>query len=121
MEGSKEKKEVRWYSQEAVAVAEHFQTTAERGLDAATVNAHRARYGLNVLQSAAKKTYLGRFIDQLKDAMILILLVAAGISFALGEKADAVIIIGIVVLNALFGVFQEAKAEESLEALKRLS
>ena len=76
MEGSKEKKEVRWYSQEAVAVAEHFQTTAERGLDAATVNAHRARYGLNVLQSAAKKTYLGRFIDQLKDAMILILLVA---------------------------------------------
>lgn len=121
MEGSNEKKELRWYSEEVAAVAEYFTTTMERGLDATTVKTHRARYGLNVLQSAAKKTYLGRFIDQLKDAMILILLVAAGISFALGEKADAVIIIGIVVLNALFGVFQEAKAEESLEALKRLS
>ena len=91
LEGSKEKKEVRWYSQEALSVAEYFKTTAERGLDAAAVNAHRARYGLNVLQSAAKKTYLGRFIDQLKDAMILILLVAEFLCFVLFVSATAMV------------------------------
>ena len=100
---------------------EHFGSTVDNGLTAQSVDDLRAAYGANSLKESAKKGYIARFFEQLKDAMIIILLVAAGISFALGEEIDAVIIVVIVVVNALFGVFQEAKAEESLEALKKLS
>lgn len=83
--------------------------------------------GANELTAKKKKSLLRRFLEQFKDFMILVLLAAAGVSYGVsvweGEAdfADSVIILLIVILNAVLGVIQEAKAEKSIEALKQLS
>ncbi|QIK69528.1 calcium-translocating P-type ATPase, PMCA-type [Erysipelothrix sp. HDW6C] len=91
------------------------------GLSEQQVVASREKYGENKLIEAKRRSLLMRFIDQFKDVMIIILLVAAVISGVAGEVADAVIIIAIVVLNAIIGVVQEDKAEKSLKALQDMS
>ena len=100
--------------------------TGEKGLTTAEVQARQEQYGPNALAQGKKKTNLQRFLDQFKDAMILILLAAAAISFitACVENHgffEPLLILLIVVLNALMGVMQESKAEKALEALKNLS
>ena len=77
--------------------------------------------GKNILESSEKKSMIKAFFNQFKDFMIYILIIAAIISGFLGEITDAVIIILVILLNAVIGVIQEAKAEHSLEALKQLS
>ena len=114
-------KERIWHAEKGQDVLKVFGTSAETGLTPEQVEELRTQCGFNELQSAEKKGLLARFIDQFKDFMILVLLIAAAVSFALGEKADAFIIITIVVLNAVVGIIQENKAEESLEALKKMS
>ena len=106
----------------------HTHPDPARGLDDAQVLALRAQYGENRLRSQGKKTALRRFFDQFKDVMILILLAAAAVSFAVAlaegdpsEFFEPLLILLIVVLNALLGVLQESKAEKALEALKGLS
>ncbi|OIL11191.1 ribosomal subunit interface protein, partial [Oenococcus oeni] len=66
-------------------------------------------------------TLLQKFINQFKDFMIAILAVAAVIAAMTGELVDAIFILLVVVLNAIFGVFQESKAEDAIEALKKMS
>ncbi len=84
-------------------------------------------YGPNLLKESKPPGICERFLAQLKDFMIITLLAAAGISFILsffgedGDYIDAVIILAIVILNAILGMIQEAKAERSLAALKKLS
>ena len=85
-------------------------------------------YGENRLKEKKKKSTLSRFIDQFKDVMILILLVAAGISFVIAciegnpkEFFEPILILLIVFLNAIMGVMQESKAEKALDALKSMS
>ena len=84
--------------------------------------------GENRLREKKKKSTLSRFIDQFKDVMILILLVAAAISFAIAciegnpkEFFEPLLILLIVFLNAIMGVMQESKAEKALDALKNMS
>ncbi|MFH0773018.1 MAG: cation-translocating P-type ATPase [bacterium] len=77
--------------------------------------------GQNILSECKKKTFIGKFIEQFNNFLTLLLLGAAGLSFIIGEQIDGVLIMAIVVLNALFGIFQEAKAEESIAALKKMS
>lgn len=79
------------------------------------------KYGKNVLESSEKKSMIKAFLYQFKDFMIYILIAAAIISGFLGEITDAIIIILVILLNAIIGVIQESKAEQSLEALKELS
>ena len=79
------------------------------------------KYGRNELEEGKKKTIFQKFLDQFKDLMIIVLLIAAIIAGITGEIADTLIIIAIVVLNAIMGVVQENKAEKSLEALKKMS
>lgn len=86
------------------------------------------QYGENKLKEKKKKTWFQKFIEQFKDVMIIILLIAAAISFAiviierdLSAIFEPVLILLIVVLNAVMGVMQESKAEKSLEALQNLS
>lgn len=79
------------------------------------------QYGYNVLSEGKKKTFLQKFIEQFNNFLTLLLLGAAGLSFIIGEPVDGGLIIAIVVLNALFGIYQEAKAEESIAALKKFS
>ena len=80
-----------------------------------------AQYGQNVLLEGKKKTFFGKFIEQFNNFLTLLLLGAAGLSLIIGEPVDGALIIAIVVLNALFGIYQEAKAEESIAALKKIS
>jgi len=81
----------------------------------------RQQYGPNTLQEATRKSKLSILLSQFKDVMIIILLIAAGISFAVGEITDAWVIIAIVILNAWIGFNQEYKAEESVRLLRQMA
>lgn len=104
----------------------HSDRTA--GLTENQVQETRRQYGENKLREKKKKTNFQRFLDQFKDAMILILIAAAVISFAIAcvegepkEFFEPALILLIVILNAIVGVMQESKAEKALDALKNLS
>ena len=78
--------------------------------------------GPNALAQGKKKTMFQKFFDQFKDFMIIVLLVAALISgLVANEWADAGLILAVVIVNAIFGVFQESKAEEAIDALREMS
>ena len=98
------------------------------GLSDSQVADARQKHGENRLCEKKKKTVVQRFVDQFKDVMIIILLLAAIVSFAVtiyeknyGELFEPLLIVAIVILNAVMGVFQESKAEKALDALKNLS
>lgn len=95
--------------------------TTEKGISKEEVEKRQNVYGYNEFQEKKSKSMFERFIEQFKDFLIIILIVAAVISGALGEVADAVIILIVVVLNAVLGIIQENKAEESLKALKKMA
>ncbi|NLD48184.1 MAG: calcium-translocating P-type ATPase, SERCA-type [Clostridiaceae bacterium] len=78
-------------------------------------------YGRNKLEEGKKRTIFMMFIEQFKNIMIIILLIAAAISVYLGEATDAVIILLVVAINSVLGVMQESKAEKALLALKKMS
>ena len=106
----------------------HLQTDPKLGLTADEARARLEKYGENKLREKKKKTNLQRFFDQFKDAMIIILLIAAAISFVIAcveknprEFFEPALILLIVVLNAIMGVVQESKAEKALDALKNMS
>ena len=116
------------HSVDHMNVIQQLQTNAAAGLSEGQVNQKRTQYGENKLREKKKKTNFQRFIDQFKDAMILILLTAAAISFIVAcvernpkEFFEPLLILLIVVLNAVLGVMQESKAEKALDALKGLS
>lgn len=105
-----------------------LSTDRVRGLSSEQAQELLAQYGENKLAEKKKKTNFQRFIAQFKDAMIIILLIAAAISFGiacttgeLSEFFEPVLILLIVVLNAIMGMIQESKAEKALDALKNLS
>ena len=104
-------------------VLEFFDTNPETGLSAHEARRRLEKYGLNKLEEKKKKTLLQRFLRQFTDAMILILIAAAVVSFAVSlyeQKGylEPVMILLIVILNAVLGVIQESKAEKALDALK---
>ena len=85
------------------------------------------QYGPNKLKEAEKPTLLQRFLEQLKDPMLIILMIAAGVSALTGmlagesEWAEVIIILAVVLLNAVLGVIQESKAEAAIEALQTMT
>ncbi|MGI6109892.1 MAG: calcium-translocating P-type ATPase, PMCA-type [Eubacteriaceae bacterium] len=97
-----------------------YETSLKKGLTSEQVKEKTARYGKNQLQVAKRRSIMQMFISQFTDVLILVLLVAAVISGFLGEVSDAVLIIIIVIINAVIGVVQERKAEDSMEALKKM-
>ncbi len=105
-----------------------LETSLDKGLDCSKVKELQTKYGVNKLSEKKKKTMLMRFIDQFKDVMILILIAAAIVSFAVviaeknwGELFEPTLILIIVIVNAVMGVMQESKAEKALDALKNMS
>ena len=119
-----EKKE--WYSLSSEEVFKTFGTDPQNGLTDEQIEKAREEHGLNEITSKNKKTVFQMMIEQFKDFMIIILLIAAAISGYVGVQegegfADSIIILIIVILNAVIGVAQELKAQKSLEALKNLS
>ncbi len=119
-----EKKE--WYSLSIDETFKEFGTDLQAGLSTKQVEEQRESYGFNEITSKNKKTIFKMMVEQFKDFMIIILLVAAAISGYVGIQegegfADSIIILIIVILNAVIGVAQELKAQKSLESLKNLS
>lgn len=96
-------------------------TSQATGLTDAQVKERQAQYGPNVLEAKKHTTLLQKFIAQFKDLMIVILMVAALVAMFAGEVSDALIIFLVVILNAVFGVFQEAKAENAIDALQEMT
>lgn len=114
------------FSQSAEDVQSHFDTNTSTGLSSQEAKTRLDQYGLNEIQEEEKRSLLEKFLDQFKDFMIIVLLAAAVISAVVGIMngegiADSIIILIVVFLNALLGVFQEAKAEEAIDALKSMS
>lgn len=93
----------------------------QEGLTLEEAKARLEQYGTNTFAEKKSKTLLQKFFSQLNDPLIYILLVAVAISLFLREFGDAAIIMAVILLNAIIGLVQEAKAEKSLEALKKLS
>jgi Ca2+-transporting ATPase len=94
--------------------------TGPSGLPAKEAGERLERYGENVLREEARETRLQVFLRQFKSVLIVILIVAAGVSFFVGAYLDAVAILIIVVLNAILGFSQEWQAGEAIEALKKM-
>lgn len=112
---------MKWYAQNEQAVAAALQTDLEHGLTWKEAEQRLERYGPNQLVDQANISAFALLLNQFKDFMVLILLIATLISGILGEYTDAITIIAIVILNAILGFIQEYKAEKSLQALKELS
>ena len=110
-----------WYLKTADETARELEVDLSVGLSSAEAKRRREEYGPNALAGKKKKPLFKRFIEQINDTLIYILLAAAVVSAVLGEVSDAVIILAVVIVNAIMGVIQEAKAEKALDALKELS
>lgn len=116
---------MKFYCEEKEKVLKELNTS-ESGLSQAEAEKRLAEGGKNVLEATKGKSVIRRFLEQLADPMIMILLVAAAVSGVLavveGESfADVIIILAVVIINAVLGVYQESKAEKAIEALQEMS
>ncbi|WKV08805.1 calcium-transporting P-type ATPase, PMR1-type [Thermoanaerobacterium sp. CMT5567-10] len=102
-------------------VSSNLKTDVKKGLSSEEAKKRLEKYGPNNLSEKKKRTALSMLLDQFKDYMVIILIIASIVSFFLGEITDAVIILFIILLNAFLGMIQENNAEKSLESLKKLS
>jgi len=93
----------------------------KRGITSKKADVLFKQYGPNLIADQKTAPFYIKFLDQFKDFLTLLLIGAAAVSFLVGERVDAILIGAIVVLNALFGLYQEAKAEESIAALKKMT
>ena len=115
-----------WFNKETKEVLEEFNVNVEKGLNDEQVKQAREKYGLNELEAKKKKSLFVKFLEQFKDFMIIVLIIAALVSGVVGYiEGDgitvSIIILIVVIVNAIIGVVQESKAEKSLEALQKLS
>ena len=114
------------YMQSSEEVLQELGVTAE-GLSTEEAKRRLEKYGHNKLKEAEKPSLVQRFLAQLKDPMLIILMIAAAVSALTGmisgenEWAEVIIIIAVVLLNAILGVIQESKAEAAIEALQTMT
>lgn len=109
-----------YYLQTKDEVLKEFKTSID-GLSTKQAEENLARYGKNALVEGKKKTAFQVFLEQFKDLMVIILIIAAVISAFTGDLESTLVIIAVLILNAILGTVQHVKAEKSLESLKSLS
>lgn len=102
-------------------IEQFFSCSSTSGLSEIEAEKRLLKDGPNILNSEKKQNIIVKFLLQFKDPMIYVLLGAGVISFCLKEWADGIIIVSVILLNAIIGTIQEAKAEKALEALKKMS
>ncbi len=115
-----------WFNKEYKEVENELESNINNGLNSTKIEEKIDKYGYNEIQSKKKKPLILRFLEQFKDFMIIILIIAAIVSGIVGYIqgdgiTDSIIILIVVVMNAIIGVAQESKAEKSLEALQKMS
>ena len=116
---------MRYYCEEGREALEALESS-ENGLSDAEAQKRLEKNGKNRLREAKGKSIILRFLEQLADPMIIILIVAAAISGVLAvveneSFTDVIIILSVVIINAVLGVYQESKAEKAIEALQKMS
>jgi Ca2+-transporting ATPase len=110
-----------WYQQSVKETVKALNTDLTAGLTSEEVKSRIEKYGPNELVQEKGSSILQMLLAQLKDYMVIILIIASLVSMALGEVTDSIVIIGIVIINAILGVVQEYRAGKALEALKKMS
>ena len=115
-----------WYQKNINDVKKELATDIEKGLSSKQVEEKQQNVGFNELKARKKKSLIVKFLEQFKDFMIIVLIIAAIVSGIVGILegegiTDTIIILIVVIINAIIGVAQENKAEKSLEALQKLS
>ena len=108
-----------YYLQTKDEVLKEFKTGSD-GLSTKQAEENLAKYGKNALVEGKKKTAFQVFLEQFKDLMVIILIIAAVISAFTGDLESTLVIIAVLILNAILGTVQHVKAEKSLESLKSL-
>ncbi len=108
-----------WHHLNETEVAHLLDSEPELGLDLFEVQRRQNRFGPNRLAPPKGTSPLKRFLLQLNNPLIVILLAAAGVTAFIKDLVDAVIILGVVLINAVIGYIQEARAEQAIEALAR--
>jgi Ca2+-transporting ATPase len=109
-----------WYQKEVADIFEQLSSSSQ-GLSSDDALQRLQKYGLNELKEKKRRSPLMMFLDQFRDFMIIVLIVAAIISGIIGEPSDTIAIIVIVCLNAMIGFIQEYRAEKAVAALKKMS
>ncbi len=102
-------------------VLRHFDVSPEQGLDASEVNKRKKAYGSNRLKPQKPKSAWGILFDQVKNFIVLLLAVAAVLSFLFGQWLEGVAIVAAIMINVAIGFFTELRAVRSMEALRRMS
>lgn len=109
-----------FYKQSKEAVLQELKTDS-KGLSESEVLKRREKFGYNELADTAKKSTILIFLEQFKDFLVIILIIAAIISGFLGDPESAIVIFVVVIVNAILGTVQQVKAENSLNSLKALT
>ena len=109
-----------YYRQTAQQALESQQASAH-GLSEAEVRRRAEQYGPNKLSEGKKKSTLQVFLEQFKDLLVIILIIAALISAVSENVESTIVIFAVLILNAILGTVQYVKAEKSLESLKAMS
>ena len=110
-----------WYKKTKEEIKEKLNTNEETGLSPLEAKNRLEKYGPNELKEEGKRSLLSKILAQFKDFLVIILIFASIISFIVGEKVDAIVILAIVIVNALLGLYQEGRAEKALDALKKMT
>jgi Ca2+-transporting ATPase len=109
-----------WHTETAEAACVALEVDPARGLAAEEATRRLARYGENRLIEAEPRPLWLKFVDQFKNFLVIVLLFATALAWAVGDLKDAVVILLVVVFNAALGFFQEHRAEQTLAALKNM-
>ncbi len=110
-----------WHSMPVAEVADQLQTDTTNGLSQEEAKRRLEQYGPNELDKSGGPNPLKILLRQFANILVIVLMVAAAVSFMIGEHIDATVIMAIVIINAVLGFFQEYRAEQAVEALRKMA
>ena len=116
-----------WHLLDSAQVLKELDVKPKQGLSSTEVEQRRAKYGLNEIEEGESRSKFAILLDQFRDVMVLILVVAAIVSFVIayleghGDYLDGIVILAIVIINAALGFVQENRAEQAMAALRELA
>lgn len=110
-----------WHSLHHDEVIKNLRTNITHGLSHEDAKERLLRFGPNELPEPKRRTVFSIVLHQFFSPLIYLLLIAAGIAFFIGDSRDSFVILVVVILNAVIGAYQEGRAEQSIEALRKLS